>query len=94
MEKDDTVITSFPLDEIVKVLLQYLVYACPSCHYRLYSLSLFRKLRVRTLKSSLEQYSLQGMRVIFEFVGVGEEQDNTHDVCEILGCAPCLKSLM
>lgn len=40
MEKDDTVITSFPLDEIVKVLLQYLVYACPSCHYRLYSLSL------------------------------------------------------
>lgn len=46
-----------------------------------FTLSLFRKLRVRTLKSSLEQYSLQGMQVIFEFVGVGEEQDNTHDVC-------------
>lgn len=37
MEKDDTVITSFPLDEIVKVLLNL----CPSFHCRLLFVFLF-----------------------------------------------------
>ena len=82
MEKDDTVITSFPLDEIVKVLLLYLVYVCPSCHYQLYSLSL--SLQKAQSANPEEQFgAVQSARYAsyFEFVGAGEGQDNTHDVC-------------
>ena len=68
MDKDDSVITSFPLDEIVKVLLDYVPLFI--VNYRL-SFSFTRKLRVLTLKSSLERCSQQGMHVMIELWGQG-----------------------
>ena len=68
VDKDDTVITSFPLDEIVKVLLNYVPLFI--VNYRL-SFPFSRKPRVLTLKSSLERCSQQGMHVMIELWGQG-----------------------